>query len=56
MVERKANVIPRANKDLLMAAAESAWDEIPEETVRASCTNAIKRFRAVARANGGHVE
>ncbi|QQP50558.1 Uncharacterized protein FKW44_011592 [Caligus rogercresseyi] len=56
MVQRKANTKPRAIKDQLMGAVEAAWNKIPEEIVRNSCTSVVKRLRAVVRANGGHVE
>lgn len=56
MVERKANAIPRPSKDALMAAAEAAWAEIPEDIVRASCASTIKRLKGVVCAKGGHIE
>ncbi len=56
MVKRKANAVPRPNRDMLMAAAESAWDAVPEEVVHASCARMVERLKAVVHSIGGHFE
>lgn len=40
----------------LKAALRKAWDDLPEETVRAAVASVSGRLRAVVRNKGGHIE
>ena len=55
-MEREVNASPKRNKDHLMATIEKNWNEIYEDTVRASCVAVPKRLAGIVKAKGGHIE
>ena len=56
MLAQKACSVRHKNIDSLKRSLQSAWDDIPEETIRSSCLSALRRLEAVVEARGGYFE
>ena len=56
LLAQKACAVRHKNLDSLKRSLQSAWDDIPEETIHASYLNAMRRLEAVVEANGGYIE
>ena len=56
MLAQRACSVRHNDLDSLKRSLQKEWLEISEETIHASCLNAVKRLEAVVEANGGYIE
>ncbi|KIH62421.1 hypothetical protein ANCDUO_07296 [Ancylostoma duodenale] len=56
ILEEKACAKRYGNLDALKSSIKKAWEEIPQETLRAAVESYPKRLKAVIKAKGGYLE
>ncbi|KIH67820.1 hypothetical protein ANCDUO_01845 [Ancylostoma duodenale] len=56
ILEEKACAKQHGSVDALKISRKKAWEDIPQETLRAAVESYPKRLKAVIKAKGGHIE
>ncbi|KIH53686.1 hypothetical protein ANCDUO_16181 [Ancylostoma duodenale] len=56
ILEEKACAKQYGSVDVLKSSLKKAWEEIPQETLRAAVESYPKRLKAVIKAKGGNTE